>query len=880
MKSDLTRATFKREKHYSGVRMQQGRVQLDADWNEQVDIAANRIETEARDVVGPCGAPNDNAGFEVKADDGDLLIGYGRIYVDGVLCENESDDEHLEGLPFTAQPDCPEATLPADAGDYLAYLDVWQRHITVIEDPSLREEALGNVDTTTRTKTVWQVKLLPIETSLEDEPCSQQFPEWDELVDGRLARLAARVEPTAPSDDPCAVSLQGGARVRANQLYRVEIHTPGPVGISTFKWSRDNGSVVGAVESFDPITNTIGLPEPSRDDLLAFAPGNWVEITDEVFELKDGAGVLVQLTTPSAGTTLTYDPATATGPIPVERMDTPEDRDKYKPKVRRWDQREAAEITTSSAWIELEDDIQIRFGEVGDEYKIGDYWLIPARAISGKIEWPVNRNDEPKLQERFGIRHHYCRLAALHLSDDGAWELIEDCRNFFSPLTECCDCFDHDHLRADGVVRTDDGKLGFVVTPHARSAEEPLKIRYTAGIAYVAGCHFKIAGGEISEPELDPSTTYQTLFVNDRGEVRLVVKGDLPEKYAALAIISTYDGEIKRVIDARFDLTHLDEKVEKNFQRTATARADRRQFVPLLAYSIKGLHYRDGRNRNFEIGTSSFVPFGLASDGENIWVANLSGNTIGKISREAMDVSEVEFIPITDIAGTASWAIAYDGCCLWFTIFTHDLVVRFNPSTGEIRNIQVGPEPRGIAFDGDFVWVCSLDGRSVSVIDVETCQVVRTIALFDHSGAPASPDSIAFDGSHIWIAAASNLLFKIEKPWGDPVLVTNQLTYSRGYLAFDGAHIWVSSRNSPLVKIEITTHAPETVLSDIASTHALAFDGAYLWAMRRPTALYKIDVHTNQLLGEIALSGATTAALFDGAHLWISSIEGLRKQLV
>ena len=38
MKGDFTRLTFAPAKHYSSVRQQQGRVQLDADWNEQVDI--------------------------------------------------------------------------------------------------------------------------------------------------------------------------------------------------------------------------------------------------------------------------------------------------------------------------------------------------------------------------------------------------------------------------------------------------------------------------------------------------------------------------------------------------------------------------------------------------------------------------------------------------------------------------------------------------------------------------------------------------------------------------------------------------------------------------------------------------------------------------
>ena len=36
MKGDFSRLTFDPTKHFSGVRMQQGRVQLDADWNEQL----------------------------------------------------------------------------------------------------------------------------------------------------------------------------------------------------------------------------------------------------------------------------------------------------------------------------------------------------------------------------------------------------------------------------------------------------------------------------------------------------------------------------------------------------------------------------------------------------------------------------------------------------------------------------------------------------------------------------------------------------------------------------------------------------------------------------------------------------------------------------
>jgi hypothetical protein len=145
MKGDFTRNTFDHKKHYSSVRMQQGRVQLDADWNEQADIQAHLQQTEAKDLIGISGAPKDDAGFQITVDDdGKIWISKGRYYVDGILCENETD------MLFTQQPDLPGEPLPQAPGLYLAYLDVWQRHITALEDAAIREIALGGPDTATR----------------------------------------------------------------------------------------------------------------------------------------------------------------------------------------------------------------------------------------------------------------------------------------------------------------------------------------------------------------------------------------------------------------------------------------------------------------------------------------------------------------------------------------------------------------------------------------------------------------------------------------------------------------------------------------------------------------------------------------------------------
>lgn len=111
MAGDITRYTFRGEKHYSGVRMQQGRVQMDADWNEQLDIREHVERTTNLDVIGICGAPQPpTENFAVTVQGGNLLIAQGRIYVDGILCENEEDV--LLALPTPAGPNPEQPGLP------------------------------------------------------------------------------------------------------------------------------------------------------------------------------------------------------------------------------------------------------------------------------------------------------------------------------------------------------------------------------------------------------------------------------------------------------------------------------------------------------------------------------------------------------------------------------------------------------------------------------------------------------------------------------------------------------------------------------------------------------------------------------------------------
>src|SRR6266446_2952496 len=133
MNGDITRDTFNARKHFARVLLQQGRVALDADPNEQMDILLHYLRTLAKDLMGRHGGPRgEDEGFLISAaPHGDFLISAGHYYVDGILCENEMllEGTGLATEPETAtylnQPNFPHPPQPPSSA-FLFYLDVWE----------------------------------------------------------------------------------------------------------------------------------------------------------------------------------------------------------------------------------------------------------------------------------------------------------------------------------------------------------------------------------------------------------------------------------------------------------------------------------------------------------------------------------------------------------------------------------------------------------------------------------------------------------------------------------------------------------------------------------------------------------------------------------
>jgi len=425
MKGDFTRFTHNPDQHYTRVLKQQGRVDVDADFNEQAEIQTYLSRTQAVDVIGPRGVPKTGGGFAVPAvaaDGGDFTLSPGRLYVDGLLCELEE----APAVSYQQQPDFPSppALTPQEGRTDLVYVDVWERHLTALEDPDLREVALGGPDTATRVKTVWQVKVLPDVGSLD---CAA-WQDWSlPGSDGRLTNAATQ---TPASTDPCTLPPQGGYRGLENLLYRVEVHDGSAPGPATFKWSRDNGAVVFAVEEFiNGNPNQVRVKRLGLDQILALHEGDWVELLDDATELRGEPGLLAQISDINEATRLLTLSKPVTG-LSLTRH----------AKVRRWDQASDA-LAIGPGPLALEHGIEVSFS--GATFHTGDYWAFAARTATADIE-------ELTQAPPRGIHHAYCPLALVtwKQSAPGVWNatVIQDCRPPFPPLTQICAedvCFDN-----------------------------------------------------------------------------------------------------------------------------------------------------------------------------------------------------------------------------------------------------------------------------------------------------------------------------------------------------------------------------------------------------------------------------------------------------
>jgi hypothetical protein len=272
MKTQISRDGFSPDKRYSGVYQQQGRMITDRDWNELVDILKSRLDEGMADTVGS-GLPR-RRGVQITKGTGGPAIQPGIVYAGGVGARVEPAFEGaLLPFRFEQQADFPSPPAPPVNRPYVLYADLWERPVTALEDPELRDPALNGADTTTRTRTMAQIKWAQTPWNPEDPA---QNP-----VRGN-SMLNVSVPERSAGDPGGTVDPAGG-----DFLLRVEVHEvrwqgndPTQPTDLVIKWSRENGAeqyrATEAPSSFKVGSWAYEVASPESELHLGYhAPVSW-----------------------------------------------------------------------------------------------------------------------------------------------------------------------------------------------------------------------------------------------------------------------------------------------------------------------------------------------------------------------------------------------------------------------------------------------------------------------------------------------------------------------------------------------------------------------------------------------------------------------------
>ncbi|HEY7397610.1 MAG TPA: DUF6519 domain-containing protein [Gaiellaceae bacterium] len=452
MGSDRARVSYDPSRHYRGVVHQQGRVTLEADWNEAETIAAEENREQLLDIVGPSGTPDDgyrvvpvvnsngNATGGLTVSAGTLYVGGERMVLDADLDYGDQPDwVDREGDPLWAAPAVPQGT-----ANESVYLLLREQEVGAVEDTALLDVALGGPDTTQRRRIVQRV----VRGSTDGPACADGLawlegfwgrrgltfdPDTMQLRSGATLQVGFQQDPTAAT--PCDPVAQGGYLGAENQLIRVQVASVDEKGAPTLVWGFDDAYflyrvTVGAVDT-GAGTTVLTLAAAPVDQYHQPQRGQAVEVLEAAAKLT--ADDYVAATTGIVTTVGTaYQPDTQE--VVIDTALAAPTTDSPLLFLRVW--QDTIPSYAGGAVALASTGVTVTLTSTG-VYNPGDYWMFSVRPGTPTTVSPVYPQrilDAPQPPE--GPRMWLCPLGVVAWADGGA--TVTDCRTHLCTLADAC----------------------------------------------------------------------------------------------------------------------------------------------------------------------------------------------------------------------------------------------------------------------------------------------------------------------------------------------------------------------------------------------------------------------------------------------------------
>lgn len=442
MGSDRARISYNPAQQYRAVVAQQGRVTLEADWNEAQTIANEELREETLDFVGTCGTPDNGYDAIATGSSFDFFTTNGTMYVGGIKAYSPQDIQYSnqsDWLDYSTDPNWVEPTRPTNTtANELIYLLMREQEVSAVEDSALLEQALGGPDTTQRQRLIQHIVRLETgettcSSALEEaiSVWNQQGLQFDHATFQLRSTATLQVSFTPPSTptDLCEPEAQSGYLGAANQLIRVQISGFDPSANQyQLVWGFDNAAFLYRVD----IVNDQMLRLKSRpvDDFHNPRLDQSVEVLRSAAQLSNGeyiasaTGHITNLMEP-------YNPDTRevslVDTLSTEYLDTNQTPQLF---VRVWE--ETTNLTPGIPILLGTTGLQVTLQSTNNRFHIGDYWQIAVRPGEPTEVYPHRYLEIP--QPPNGPRLWICPLAIVNWNEAGELAKLEDCRNFFDNL--------------------------------------------------------------------------------------------------------------------------------------------------------------------------------------------------------------------------------------------------------------------------------------------------------------------------------------------------------------------------------------------------------------------------------------------------------------
>ena len=211
---------------------------------------------------------------------------------------------------------------------------------------------------------------------------------------------------------------------------------------------------------------------------------------------------------------------------------------------------------------------------------------------------------------------------------------------------------------------------------------------------------------------------------------------------------------------------------------------------------------QDGENQPDPYTTGVF-PRAMAFDGQRVWIANWTDNTITILN--AADGEHIRTLE-PDVVGDQPVALAWDGTHMWVATYLDNQVYRMTVN-GERREVfgsnQEVQQPVDLFYDGAHVWVVNqgTGARPGSVMKI----VADNALLLGTYEVGHFPTAITWDGDRIWVANGNDSSITVlSDDTGTRVGQVSVASFPIS-LAFDGVHVWVSHYDGNIMRVRNTS---------------------------------------------------------------------------